>query len=193
MSSGNPQSSRNAPSNALMYFCTVLISSMAENLAFGGAGGAAPAVAGFGTGASKGMDGGEESRDGGKGGSGSWGWFRSTFASALRISSMLSGSGISSSSGSMSCQKMFGQVVDDSILPFHIVANPKGAHDVMYVLDIRTGAWENPLANYNIEEVFDEGLRVDVDEKTVEDAFKFMKEDMKLEEWGSLTTYYSVL
>jgi hypothetical protein len=77
----------------------------------------------------------------------------------------------------------FGQVVDDSILPFHIVANPKGAHDVMYVLDIRTGEWENPLANYNIEEVFDEGLQVYVDEKTLEDAFKFMKEDMSTL-WG---------
>lgn len=84
----------------------------------------------------------------------------------------------------------FGQVVDDSILPFHIVANPKGAHDVMYVLDIRVGRWENPLANYNIEEVFDEELRVQLDDQTVDDTFKFLKEIMSTS-CGILSTRFT--
>lgn len=72
----------------------------------------------------------------------------------------------------------FGEVVDDWAVPFHIVPNPTGEHDVMYVVDIRVGEWTNPLANHNIEEVFDPAVRVDLDERTVNETLKFLREGM---------------
>ncbi|KAJ7657034.1 hypothetical protein B0H14DRAFT_3179417 [Mycena olivaceomarginata] len=87
----------------------------------------------------------------------------------------------------------FGEVVDDWAVPFHIVPNPTGEHDVMYVVDIRVGEWSNPLANDNIEEVFDPAVRVDLDERTVNETLKFLREGMEIhtDEFPPLTTYYS--
>ncbi|KAJ7213076.1 hypothetical protein GGX14DRAFT_620086 [Mycena pura] len=89
----------------------------------------------------------------------------------------------------------FREVVDDSIFPFHIVPDPTGGHNVMYVVDICVGRWVNPLADYKIEEVFDAEVRVHLNEHTVKECLKFLQQDMKIdiEKLGSFTTYYSIL
>ncbi|KAJ7300463.1 hypothetical protein DFH08DRAFT_908527 [Mycena albidolilacea] len=69
----------------------------------------------------------------------------------------------------------FGKRVKDSALPFHIVPNPMGVHDIMYVMDIRVGYWENPPADYNIEDVFDAEVQIYLEEPVVDQTREFLQ------------------
>ncbi|KAJ7212497.1 hypothetical protein GGX14DRAFT_620619 [Mycena pura] len=73
----------------------------------------------------------------------------------------------------------FGEVINDSeIKPFHVVANPTGPPDVMYVIDIGIGEWENPLAEFNIDEVFDVKVMMAVEKDAEEVTRIFLKDKM---------------
>ncbi|KAF7361093.1 hypothetical protein MSAN_01140500 [Mycena sanguinolenta] len=90
----------------------------------------------------------------------------------------------------------FADLTDDyNAFPFRAVANPSGPHNAMYVLETRFGfgKWNNELGAYNIDEVFDERLRITLNDNTVREALRFLQEEMKLVEIGLPTTYYSVI
>ncbi|KAJ7212485.1 hypothetical protein GGX14DRAFT_564243 [Mycena pura] len=80
---------------------------------------------------------------------------------------------------------------DPHNLPFHVVANATGPLNVMYVMDVVWGNWRNPLAMYDIDEVFDEKLWIALDEGAAREASRFLTEDMQIRDIGSWTTYYS--
>ncbi|KAJ7221237.1 hypothetical protein GGX14DRAFT_388426 [Mycena pura] len=68
--------------------------------------------------------------------------------------------------------------VEDPAVPFHVVPNPTGVPDIMYVMDIRGGDWENPLADYNIEEVFDSDVQVHLEGSVVDHTREFLQKDL---------------
>ncbi|KAF7328616.1 hypothetical protein MSAN_02476600 [Mycena sanguinolenta] len=88
----------------------------------------------------------------------------------------------------------FGKVTDDpNVLPFHVVANSTGPLNVMYVVEVFWGHWNNPLAMYDIDEVFEEKLLITMDEQAVRRACQFLREELDIHNVGAPKTYYSVV